>query len=498
MRRLALIAATGLLVSGCMLRISTDPFTNTTSQHRTQVEPDTFSFGSTIVSTFQSGRFFDGGASDIGWATSTDGGSHWTEGFLPGITKYRGAGPYDRASDPSVAYDARHGVWLISSLTLVDSVNPPAGRAVVVSRSTDGLTWGNTPATVATGTFLDKNWTVCDNAPGSASYGHCYTEYDDVTAGDRLHMATSTDGGLTWAQATVPAVSGLGGQPLVQPNGTVIVPYLTTGGAIAALRSSNGGASYTGPVTVASVAQHTVAGNLRSESLPTAEIDAAGRVYVAWADCRYRTGCAANDIVMSTSLNGTSWSPVTRVPIDSTTSTVDHFIPGPRRRQGHVRQLRAPRPDVLLLPERELHELQLSTRRGLRQLDQRGDELELGAAARGPDVAQLAREHQPGRDGRRLHLHVVLGRKGVPGGRRRERTEQRHLRRGHVHVRRWACRLRRYDLRRRWSRRDCVGPRRPGHDGSLCVLTPRVAHHRRRPHQRRLRTIGRGPPTTRS
>jgi hypothetical protein len=200
---------------------------------------------------------------------------------------------------------------------------------VVVSRSTDGgLTWGNSPATVATGTFLDKNWTACDNAPGSVHYGHCYTEYDDVTAGDRLHMATSVDGGLTWAQATVPAVNGLGGQPLVRPNGTVIVPYLTTGNAIAALRSTNGGVSYTGPVTIASVAHHNVAGNLRSDALPTAEIDGAGKAYVAWADCRFRSGCAANDIVVSTSLDGASWSAVTRVPIDPTTSTVDHFIPG--------------------------------------------------------------------------------------------------------------------------------------------------------------------------
>src|SRR5690242_12029019 len=53
---------------GPLLRLSTDPFTNGTSQHKTQVEPDTFSFGSTIVSVFQSGRFFDGGSSDIGWA----------------------------------------------------------------------------------------------------------------------------------------------------------------------------------------------------------------------------------------------------------------------------------------------------------------------------------------------------------------------------------------------------------------------------------------------
>ena len=57
-----------------IVQISSDPYTNTTSQHKTQVEPDTFSFGSTIVSDFQSGRFTDGGSSNIGWATSTNNG----------------------------------------------------------------------------------------------------------------------------------------------------------------------------------------------------------------------------------------------------------------------------------------------------------------------------------------------------------------------------------------------------------------------------------------
>jgi hypothetical protein len=37
--------------------------------------------------------------------TSTNGGSTWTHGFLPGITKFQGSGPYDRVSDPSVAFD---------------------------------------------------------------------------------------------------------------------------------------------------------------------------------------------------------------------------------------------------------------------------------------------------------------------------------------------------------------------------------------------------------
>ena len=65
-----------------LTQISSDPYTNITSNHKTQVEPDTFAFGKTIVATFQSGRFFDGGASNIGFATSTNAGETWTHGFL--------------------------------------------------------------------------------------------------------------------------------------------------------------------------------------------------------------------------------------------------------------------------------------------------------------------------------------------------------------------------------------------------------------------------------
>ena len=56
--------------------------------------------GSTLVAAFQTGRIAPGGATDIGWATSTDGGTTWTHGFLPGLTTGEGSGPYDAASDP--------------------------------------------------------------------------------------------------------------------------------------------------------------------------------------------------------------------------------------------------------------------------------------------------------------------------------------------------------------------------------------------------------------
>jgi hypothetical protein len=92
--------------------------------------------------------------------------------------------------------------------------------------------------------------------------------------------------------------------------------------------STNGGATWTATVKVASISDHAVAGNLRSDALPSAAIDNAGNVYVVWQDCRFRASCASNDLVLSQSADGVSWSQPARIPIDATSSTVDHFIPG--------------------------------------------------------------------------------------------------------------------------------------------------------------------------
>jgi hypothetical protein len=154
-----------------------------------------------------------------------------------------------------------------------------------------------------------------------------------VNANDELRMSTSADGGVTWSAAKITAddAHGLAGQPLVQPNGTVIVPYLSADESqIRSFRSVDGGTNWRVTVLVASVQDHPVAGGLRAEPLPSAEVDAAGKVYVVWPSCRFRANCASNDIVVSTTTQGTypTWTAPARVPIDATTSTVDHFIPG--------------------------------------------------------------------------------------------------------------------------------------------------------------------------
>ena len=57
-----------------LTKILVDPFTNPDSQHKTVVEPDTYSAGSTIVAVAQMGQFSTEGASGIGFATSLNNG----------------------------------------------------------------------------------------------------------------------------------------------------------------------------------------------------------------------------------------------------------------------------------------------------------------------------------------------------------------------------------------------------------------------------------------
>jgi hypothetical protein len=312
-------------VGANLTQVSSDPYTIAPGQHATEVEPHIVANGNTLVTAFQTGRISPGGATNIGWATSTNGGTTWSHGFLPGLTKGEGTGPYDAASDPVVAYDAKHGVWMIASLPLSNTSQTPA---VVVSRSADGLTWENPVSADPTAASSDKNWIVCDSWASSPHYGNCYLEWDDPFSSGEILMSTSSDGGLTWGVATPSAnlVQGIGGQPLAQTNGTVVVPVETN--VMSVFSSTDGGVSWTASVTISNVQFHADAGGIRSGPLPSAAVDGAGTVWVVWEDCRFRATCSTNDLVYSTSTDGVNWSAVARIPIDATSSTVDHFIPG--------------------------------------------------------------------------------------------------------------------------------------------------------------------------
>jgi len=302
-------------------RSSQDPYRGGPSQHETEVEPDSFANGKTIVSVFQVGRIFDGGARNIGFAISGDSGRSWKRGFLRGLTP--------RASDPSIAYDRNHGEWLVASL--VFGAGP--GSSIDISRSADGVHWDNPVVAIATGSSFgqDKEWVACDNWPQSPRYGNCYLSYSD-TDSEEVVAQVSDDGGATWAApVAAPVFPGRGSirgsfapgvQPLALPTGRVVIPYYDEG-KISEVRSDDGGVTWTQQVGIAPASYKTHAG-LRAAPLPTSAISSDGRAYVAWADCSFHAGCTANDIVYTSSVDGIAWTPVARIP----TGTGDAELPG--------------------------------------------------------------------------------------------------------------------------------------------------------------------------
>ncbi|HEY6462954.1 MAG TPA: sialidase family protein, partial [Polyangiaceae bacterium] len=305
---------------------SVDPSTNPAGQHETAVEPADAAWGTTVVAAYQVGRFASGGASFIGFAASNDSGRTWTRGLLPSVTvESSPPGPERAASDPSVAYDAAHGVWLISTLTIEQG-----GTRVMVAHSTDGLHW-SAPVTAAAGPELDKDWIDCDNGASSPFRGRCYALYTDDDKNITVSQS-SDDGGMTWSTPVRATGVLVGTQPAVLPDGTLVtIAGNYTGeqaltGTIESFRSTDGGATFT-RTTLATL---TSANNnpMRAISLPSLAIDGAGTLFASWADCRFRPSCGANDIVISTSTDGVAWSAPTRVPLAPVSSTLDAMIPG--------------------------------------------------------------------------------------------------------------------------------------------------------------------------
>src|SRR5260370_34094088 len=104
-----------------------------------------------------------------------------------------------------------------------------------------------------------------------------------------------------------------------------------------AFTSTNGGLSWNSTVIVT---------RITGSVLPTAAIDASGKVYLVWVDCQFEKHCNAkggggdaemrrasapeDDLVMSTSTDGITWSPVQFIPIDPPGSGIDHLMPGLR------------------------------------------------------------------------------------------------------------------------------------------------------------------------
>jgi hypothetical protein len=247
-------------------------------------EPDTLVEPDIAVSPFNTKievavahdcRFATGGAVDIFYAWTHDGGAHWQQSRLPGLTKAVG-GTYDRASDPVVAFGSDGSVYVSS---LVFDVTCPT--AVAVSRSTDGgATFGQPVLAQHSNTCAvsdDKNWLVTDTQPNSPFFGRVYQFWTEFLANGASPQVVrwSDDHGQHWSSThfvSSPKAFSQNSQPFVQPDGAITDTYLFSGHAlgdsimqgilsngtnagsgvsIVAQTSFDGGAHWLGPVVVA-------------------------------------------------------------------------------------------------------------------------------------------------------------------------------------------------------------------------------------------------------
>jgi hypothetical protein len=318
-------------------RISRDPYLTSGAQHATQAEPDSFSWGTKVVAAFQVARYADGGAQGIGFAVSSNSGRTWRNGILPELTvATRPRGEWLRASDPTVAYDALHGSWLVATLGISAS-----DSALLVSTSANGLRW-SAPFTAIRrpnnrdGIVLDKQWIACDNGPSSPFRGHCYLSYSDIET-LRLVTQTSSDGGRTWsARVGSPDNAGRRGivgpaapapQPVSLPDGTVVIPFYDDD--ISVVRSTDGGATFS-PATRITASRFSTSG-VRSGPFPSAEVGADGTVLMAWPDCGQRPSCNGNDLLFSKSGDGLTWSPPAKIPLGPGNHIIDGLAADPTR-----------------------------------------------------------------------------------------------------------------------------------------------------------------------
>jgi hypothetical protein len=165
------------------------------AQPDTTIEPDIAldpNNPNDIVAVYQEGRFRNGAAVDIGFATSLDGGRTWVHGNMPHLTQAVG-GEWERASDPAVAFGPDHAVYVNS---LVVSFHAGVS-GMAVQRSTDGgRTWSD-PVTVqrddTSQAFNDKNWIAVDTfASTRTSAGSTSPGIDPTRAASRSSFDTRT------------------------------------------------------------------------------------------------------------------------------------------------------------------------------------------------------------------------------------------------------------------------------------------------------------------
>ena len=241
----------------------------------------------------------DGGAT---WCCASSDPSHLGT-LIPGVDHLAG-GPYDAGGDPAVAFDSRGHVYYAG--LGFDRLSPP--NTVAVNRGTFDragiLSWGAPTfinPTTSPAIFNDKEWIAADSHTSSPFRDRVYVTWTrfvfNADTGayvqSPISVAYSSDGGATFTSPQLISgnvLYGQGSHPVVGPDGTVYVFWdgstrLAALDSIYMVKSTDGGASWSKPVAVSSLADIQPMKNtaFRVNSFPMADAAPNGDLYVNWS-----------------------------------------------------------------------------------------------------------------------------------------------------------------------------------------------------------------------
>jgi hypothetical protein len=312
-------------------------------KHTAQNETTIASSGSTLVAGANDYRLYEPSEnrydSSGGFYRSTNGGTTWSAGLLPGLVRADAAapGPYESAGDPAVVSGPKGTFWYANiAFNRTDAAN-----AVAVSRSTNGgKSWSThfvvqTPANQGTGIFNDKEWIGAD--PSDPAGKTAYVTWTLFKGGSSaIVLSKTTDGGLTWSaphRVSDVFTNDQGSTVVVGKTGTVYVTFETFHGStdsVAFAVSNDGGATFTTKLIapVSDIPSPLPGATFRDDSFPALALDGS-TLQVVWSNWN---GANADVVYMRSADAGASWSS----PVTIGGGAGDQFFPWIAARNGTV------------------------------------------------------------------------------------------------------------------------------------------------------------------
>ncbi len=269
-----------------------------------QRETSIVAFGNRMLAAWNDGEGFS--SDSQGWATSTDGGLTWVDQGAPPHPP--GVSNFQWFSDPVLTVNEKTGAFYFSALCLSGSGTSARNGIAIGKGRFNGSTFVWDRVAIArdlpnsSNDALDKQWIVADSASSRVflSYTTFSNEFGSQVEFQRadsaltafsspLRMSLNTDTENGWVH---------GSRPVVDGDGNVYVMYYLIGQQEADFyrirRSNDSGASFTSPVTAASLYTNFGTGapgfnralgvQFAGISVDRSHGPERGRLYLSWAE----------------------------------------------------------------------------------------------------------------------------------------------------------------------------------------------------------------------